>query len=90
LAEEHALFTPVAKFAQESRRNLSTAWKPVYRPQSVTFGEIVKTPDGILQKVFLTGPDGNGWIAAYLAERQADGSWRISGCTLTADDSPKI
>ena len=65
-------------------------YRPVYRPQSVTFGEIVETPDGVLQRVFLTGPDGNGWIAAYLAERQADGSWRISGCTLTADDAPKI
>jgi len=65
-------------------------YRPVYRPQSVTFGEIVETPDGVLQRVFLTGPDGNGWIAAYLAERQADGSWRISGCALTVDDGPNI
>lgn len=65
-------------------------YRPVYRPQSVTFGEIVETPDGVLQKVFLTGPDGNSWVAAYLAERQANGSWRISGCSLIADNSPKI
>lgn len=65
-------------------------YRPVYRPSSVTFGEIVETPDGLLQQVFLTGPDGNGWIAAYVAERQADGSWRISGCALSPDDAPNI
>jgi hypothetical protein len=65
-------------------------YQPVYRPRSVTFGEIVATPDGILQKVFLTGPDGQNWVAAYLAERQTDGSWRISGCTLVVDDAPNI
>jgi len=65
-------------------------YRPVYRPRSVTFGEIVETPDGVLQEVFLTGPDGNGWIAAYVAERQADGSWRISGCALRPDDAPNI
>lgn len=63
-------------------------YQPVYRPQSVTFGEVVATPNGILQKVFLTGPDGENWIAEYLAERQPDGSWRISGCRLTVDPSP--
>jgi len=65
-------------------------YRPVYRPQSVTFGEIVETPDGVLQQVFLTDPDGKGWIAAYIAERQADGSWRISGCALSVDDAPNI
>jgi len=65
-------------------------YQPVYRPRSVTFGQIVETPDGILQEVFLTGPDGRGWIAAYVAERQADGSWRISGCALSIDDAPRI
>ena len=65
-------------------------YQPVYRPRSVTFGEIVETADGVLQKVFLTGPDGRSWIAGYLAERQADGSWRISGCALVADDTPNI
>jgi ketosteroid isomerase-like protein len=65
-------------------------YRPVYRPRSVTFGEIVETPDAVLQKVFLTGPDGQNWVAAYVAERQADGSWRISGCTLVVDDTPNI
>lgn len=65
-------------------------YRPVYRPRSVTFGKVVETPDGVLQEVFLTGPEGNNWIAAYIAERQADGSWRISGCALTVDDAPQI
>lgn len=65
-------------------------YQPVYRPRSVTFGDIVETPDGVLQEVFLTGPEGKGWIAAYVAEREADGTWRISGCALSVDDAPHI
>jgi hypothetical protein len=65
-------------------------YQPVYRPRSVTFGDIAETADGVLQKVFLTGPDGQNWVAGYLAERQADGSWRISGCALVVDDAPNI
>ena len=66
-------------------------YRPVYRPRSVAFGEATETADGVLQKVFLTGPDGREWLAAYLAERQEDGSWRISGCALSIDDaSPGI
>lgn len=66
-------------------------YRPVYRPRSVAFGEATETAGGALQKVFLTGPDGRGWLAAYLAERQEDGSWRISGCALSIDDaSPGI
>ena len=33
-------------------------YQPVYRPRSVTFGPLVDSPAGPLQKVFLVGPDG--------------------------------
>ena len=65
-------------------------YPPVYRARSVTFAEFGEASGGALQKVFLTGPNGKIWIAGYFAERQADGSWRISGCNLAADDSPHI
>lgn len=80
------LFPTPERFIEMVRRQ----YRPVYRPRSVTFGEMIETPDGVLQKVFLTGPDGKGWVAGYLVERQDDGSWRISGCTLISDDSPNI
>jgi hypothetical protein len=65
-------------------------YPPVYRPKSVTFGELMNSPGGILQKVFLTGPDGENWVAVYSLERQPDGSWRISGCYLIKDTAPII
>jgi len=60
-------------------------YPPVYRPRSVTFGDVVDTPNGPEQRVFVTGPDGRRWIALYKLQRQPDGSWRINGCVLTED-----
>jgi hypothetical protein len=65
-------------------------YPPVYRPRSVTFGEFIEAPGGLLQKVFITGPDGENWVAVYSLERQPDGSWRISGCFLMKDTAPII
>ena len=61
------------------------AYKPVYRPQSVTFGQLSDSPYGPLQKVFLVGPDGKSYVAVYSLQRQPDGTWRINGCTLVED-----
>ena len=35
-----------------------------------------------MQRVELVGPDGHGATALYTMEREADGTWRISGCSL--------
>jgi len=66
------------------------AYPPIYRPRSVAYGEIADTPIGLLQKVYVTGPDGSNWIAVYRFERQPDGSWKIAGCTLVRDTAPTI
>ena len=58
------------------------AYQPVYRPQNVEFRELKPTEFGPTQEVFVVGPDGLGYIAYYTMERQADGTWRISGCYL--------
>lgn len=59
-------------------------YQPVYRPQSLSFGEAGTSADGRpFQKVSLIGPDGLNYEALYSFERQPDGSWRISGCALT-------
>jgi ketosteroid isomerase-like protein len=58
------------------------AYRPVYRPQSFSFGAL-ETGDGkVTQPVDLIGPDGRGARAIYDMEREADGNWRISGCHL--------
>ena len=69
---------------------VKNGYQPVYRPQSVTFGELADTDAGVLQKVFVTGPDGKHYVAVYTLERQPDGSWLINGCSLLPDDSPSI
>jgi hypothetical protein len=39
----------------------------------------------VLQVVQLRDGDGQDWLAAYQLQRQADGSWRISGCVVQPD-----
>ncbi len=69
---------------------VKNGYQPVYRPQSVTFGDIVDTPLGPIQKVYITGPDGKAYIAAYGMQKQDDGTWKINGCSLVSDDTPSI
>jgi len=69
---------------------VKSGYQPVYRPQSVTFGQIVETDRGVLQQVFVTGPDGKNYVAIYSMERQPDGTWKINGCSLAQDHSPSI
>lgn len=66
------------------------SYQPVYRPQSITFGQLLDSPYGPMQKVFLVGPDGRNWVALYSLQRQPDGTWRINGCTLVEDDGASI
>ncbi|SHG03716.1 protein of unknown function [Kaistia soli DSM 19436] len=66
------------------------AYPPVYRSGSVAFGEVVEGPAGPMEKVYLTAADGSNWIALYSFEKQADGSWKISGCQLLKDTAPTI
>jgi hypothetical protein len=55
----------------------------VYRPQSFNFTEALIDPMGRpAQKMLVVGPDGKTYEALYSMEKQPDGTWRISGCTL--------
>jgi hypothetical protein len=78
---------PTADMFMNMVRN---AYQPVYRPQSVTFGQLGDSPAGPLQKVFLVGPDGKSYVAVYSLQRQPDGTWRINGCTLVEDTGASI
>ena len=61
---------------------VKTGYAPVYRPRSVEFRDTIEHDIGPEQQVFVIGPDGRGYIAHYMMEKQPDGSWRISGCYL--------
>lgn len=58
------------------------AYQPVYRPRETEFRALTTGEEGPVQRVLLVGPDGRLVLALYSMEREADGSWRISGCVL--------
>lgn len=57
-------------------------YEPVYRPRSFAFIDQQLGNDEAVQFVDLVGPDAAAWIAMYTLARQADGSWKITGCQL--------
>lgn len=59
-----------------------TGYPQVYRPSSVSFGELVRTEGTLLQLVDVVGPDGLPVIAVYEMQQQPDGSWQINGCHI--------
>ncbi len=61
-------------------------YQPVYRPRTVRFGDLVEDEGTLVQKVFVTAPDGTEVLALYVMERQGDGSWRVNGCMLATPD----
>jgi hypothetical protein len=58
------------------------AYAPVYRHQSFEFGEIKIEGGWIGQRVHIVDAEGEAWEALYTLEQQADGSYKITGCTL--------
>jgi hypothetical protein len=62
---------------------VQTGYPPVYRHRSFEFGTS-RTEDGVIvQTVQIVDQAGVAWDARYTLERQADGSLKITGCTLT-------
>ncbi|WP_119419982.1 DUF4864 domain-containing protein [Desertibaculum subflavum] len=62
----------------------------VYRPREVEFRALVTVAEIVVQQVLVVGPDGRAQIALYTMERQADGTWRINGCSLVASPEKAI
>ena len=57
-------------------------YAPVYRHRSFEFGEAKADGGQIAQRVHIVDHNGEAWEALYTLERQADGSYRITGCSL--------
>ena len=57
-------------------------------PKSTSFGEIVSSPHGPLQKMTIVAADGVVWTAVYSFEK-VGGDWRITACGLARDDSQR-
>jgi hypothetical protein len=58
------------------------AYPMVYRPSSVTFHKPEEDEGSVLQMVEITDTNSKSWLALFALERQADASWRISGCVV--------
>ncbi len=58
-------------------------YDPVYRPTAVEFQELhADGEERWVQQVLLVDREGRPVLAFYPMRPQADGSWRIGGCTL--------
>lgn len=58
------------------------SYTPVYRHRSFEFGEARVADGKIAQRVDIVDNDGIAWEALYTLEQQADGSLKITGCSL--------
>jgi hypothetical protein len=58
------------------------SYAPVYRHRSFEFGEARIEGGSIAQRVRIVDAEGVPWEALYTLEQQADGSLKITGCTL--------
>ncbi len=57
-------------------------YRPVYRPRSFTFRDLVEWRGQPTQEVVVVGPDGQVVLALYSMQQQDDGRWLINGCAL--------
>jgi hypothetical protein len=76
--EIHALFPSADIFMTMVKQG----YAPVYRHKSFEFGDS-KIDGGIIaQRVRIIDANGEAWEALYTLETQADGSLKITGCSL--------
>jgi hypothetical protein len=61
---------------------VQNSYAPVWRHKSFEFGEGRVEGNWVAQRVHIVDQDGEGWEAIYTLEQQADGSFRITGCSL--------
>jgi hypothetical protein len=61
---------------------VQNSYAPVYRHRSFEFGEARSEGGWIAQRVHVVDANGEAWEALYTLERQADGSLKITGCSL--------
>ena len=61
---------------------VQNSYAPVYRHRSFEFGEARVEGGWIAQRVHIVDANGEAWEALYTLEQQADGSFKITGCSL--------
>ena len=56
------------------------AYRAVYRAAALAFLDSMVMSGDVVQQLRITDRAGRKWLAYYAMQRQADGSWRASGC----------
>jgi hypothetical protein len=65
---------------------VQSGYPPIYRNKQYNFGDAGTDEVGRpFQKVEILGMDGARYTAIYFMERQADGSWKISGVVMAKE-----
>ena len=67
---------------------VQSGYAPVYRHKSFEFGEARSEGNWVAQRVHIVDANGEAWEALYTLEQQADGSFKITGCTLLKAGEP--
>ncbi|TFF27723.1 DUF4864 domain-containing protein [Jiella endophytica] len=67
-----------------------SGYDPVYHSSNPTFGPLKAEGEGFRQEVSITDRSGKSWVASYTLERQADGSMKITSCTLRKGDDVAV
>jgi hypothetical protein len=83
--ELQAMFGSAERFMGMVRNG----YQPVYRPRSMSFGDLTTANGQIVQELAVIGPDGTPRVALYRMEQQPDGTWRIAACQLLERPSPE-
>lgn len=61
---------------------VQNAYPPVYSHRRFEFGEARTEGSRVAQRVHIIDANGDAWEALYTLEQQADGSYKITGCSL--------
>ncbi len=61
---------------------VQNGYAPVYRHKSFEFGDSKSEGSSVAQHVHIVDANGEAWEALYTLERQPDGSYKITGCSL--------
>lgn len=81
----------IFKTPEQFMAMVKQGYQPVYRNQNRIFGDVFQ--DGLgrpAMRVVLTGADGKRYEALYAMEKQADGTWKIAGCTILAIPAQEV
>jgi len=85
-AQAFALISPGAQKhfdnPKEFLRVVRLTYEPIVLSVSVQFRDPRPVSGDVMQEVLLADGAGNVTSAYFVAQRQRDGSWRISGCVL--------